>query len=153
MTDHTDLSSSTGDQRPIINAVTTSVQRYAILPTPSWNLVCAPQVRPLNSDAFRLCWNRGTKSNWLSKAWPLPGPANTRRWTDVDLMLAQRRRRWASSKSTLVQCLVFAGLRGPCVIQKQLDWIFVLVVRNIIFRHISIKGSLLPLSKVAVTTL
>ena len=34
--------------------------------------------------------------------------ANTRRWTNGDLMLAQSRRRWANIKSTLVQCLVFA---------------------------------------------
>ena len=37
------------------------------------------------------------------------GPANTRRWTNVDLMLDQSRRRWANSKSTLVQCIGFAG--------------------------------------------
>ena len=36
-------------------------------------------------------------------------PANTRRWTNVDLMLAQSRRRWVNIKATLVQSLVFAG--------------------------------------------
>ena len=36
-------------------------------------------------------------------------PANTRRWNNVDLMLAQRRRRWANIKSTLFHRLVFAG--------------------------------------------
>ena len=37
-------------------------------------------------------------------------PANTRRWTNVGLMLGQRRRRWANINTTLVQCLVFAGI-------------------------------------------
>ena len=36
--------------------------------------------------------------------------ANTRRWTNGDLMLAQSRRRWVNIKSTLVQCL-FACLK------------------------------------------
>ena len=36
-------------------------------------------------------------------------PANTRRWTNVGLMLGQRRRRWANIKPTLVQRLVLAG--------------------------------------------
>ena len=35
--------------------------------------------------------------------------ANTRRWPNADLMLAQRRRRWASIKLALGQRLVFAG--------------------------------------------
>ena len=30
-------------------------------------------------------------------------------WANVDLMLVQRHRRWPSIKSTLAQCLVFAG--------------------------------------------
>ena len=37
-------------------------------------------------------------------------PANMRRWTNVDLKLAQSRRRWANIKSTLVQFSCF--LRG-----------------------------------------
>ena len=36
-------------------------------------------------------------------------PADTRRWTNVDLMLAQSRRRWANIKLTLVQCLLLTG--------------------------------------------
>ena len=36
-------------------------------------------------------------------------PANMRSRPNVDLMLAQRLRRWASIKSTLGQRLVFAG--------------------------------------------
>ena len=36
-------------------------------------------------------------------------PANTRRWTNVGLMLAHRLRRWANIKPTLIQRLVFAG--------------------------------------------
>ena len=36
-------------------------------------------------------------------------PASTRRWSNADLMLGQRRRRWTSIKSSLDQCLVFAG--------------------------------------------
>ena len=40
-------------------------------------------------------------------------PENTRRWTSVDLMLAQSRRRWAIIKSTFAQCLVFAGFSCP----------------------------------------
>ena len=38
--------------------------------------------------------------------------ANTRCGTNVDLMLVQSRRRWANIKSTLVQCLVFVGMRA-----------------------------------------
>ena len=36
-------------------------------------------------------------------------PAHTRLWTNVVLMLAQRRRRWANIKTTLVQSLVCVG--------------------------------------------
>ena len=35
---------------------------------------------------------------------------NTTRWINVDLMLGQRRRRWPNIKSTLFQCVVFAGI-------------------------------------------
>ena len=34
-------------------------------------------------------------------------PANARRWTNADLLLGQRRRRWTNIKSTVIQCLVF----------------------------------------------
>ena len=37
-------------------------------------------------------------------------PANTRRWANVVLMLAQRRKRRVNIKPALAQCLVFAGL-------------------------------------------
>ena len=37
-------------------------------------------------------------------------PANTMCWPNVGLMLAQRRRRWASVSSTLGQRLVFEGM-------------------------------------------
>ena len=37
-------------------------------------------------------------------------PAGTRRWTNVGLLLGQRRRRWANIKPTLVQGPVPAGL-------------------------------------------
>ena len=36
-------------------------------------------------------------------------PANTRQWTNVGLMLAQCRRRWANIKPVLIQFIVFAG--------------------------------------------
>ena len=36
-------------------------------------------------------------------------PKNTRRWTNADLMVGQRRRRWAIIESTLFQRLVFVG--------------------------------------------
>ena len=36
-------------------------------------------------------------------------PANTTRRLSVELTLGQRLRRWASSNSTLGQCIVFAG--------------------------------------------
>ena len=36
-------------------------------------------------------------------------PANTRRWTNVGLMLDQRRRRWPNNKPTLFQRLVVIG--------------------------------------------
>ena len=35
-------------------------------------------------------------------------PANMRRWASVGLLLGQRRRRWANSKPTLAQRLMFA---------------------------------------------
>ena len=41
-----------------------------------------------------------------------PFSANTRHWTNVGLMLGQRRRRWANIKPTLVQWVVFAGFVG-----------------------------------------
>ena len=41
-------------------------------------------------------------------------PANTRHWRNADLMLGQRRRRWTNIKSTLCQCLMFAGI-GQCL--------------------------------------
>ena len=41
-----------------------------------------------------------------------PSPANTRHWPNVVLMLGRRRRRRASIKTTLGQCIVFAGYRG-----------------------------------------
>ena len=34
-------------------------------------------------------------------------PENTRHLTNVDLRMAQRRKRWANLKSTLVVCIVF----------------------------------------------
>ena len=36
-------------------------------------------------------------------------PANTRRSLDVGLVVGQRRRRWATTKPTLVEHLVFLG--------------------------------------------
>ena len=36
-------------------------------------------------------------------------PANTRRWANGGLRLAQRRRRWANLKQTLVKCPAFPG--------------------------------------------
>ena len=41
--------------------------------------------------------------------WPELIPANTRHSAKVGLMLDQRRRRWASIKPALDECLVFAG--------------------------------------------
>ena len=43
------------------------------------------------------------------------GPANTRHWTNVGLMLGHRLRRRPNINPTLVQCLVFAA--GPTWIQ------------------------------------
>ena len=40
-------------------------------------------------------------------------PANTRRWTNAELMLSHRLRRWANINSALVQRLVLAGLMYP----------------------------------------
>ena len=37
-------------------------------------------------------------------------PVNTRRWSNVGLMLAHRLRRWSNIKPTLLQRLVFAGV-------------------------------------------
>ena len=51
----------------------------------------------------RVCWVlEGTK------------PANTRHWTNVDLILTHRLRLWPNNKSTLVQRLMFA--------KKQAKW-------------------------------
>ena len=52
-------------------------------------------------------WRLKSTPHW--KGSPKPYPANTRRWTNVGLMLGQRRRRWANINPTLVQRLVFAG--------------------------------------------
>ena len=38
-------------------------------------------------------------------------PANTKHSSSAGLMLAQRRRRWANIKLTLVKCHVFAGIQ------------------------------------------
>ena len=47
---------------------------------------------------------------WHMNIWqPLDCKATTRSWANVDLKLAQRRRRWANFGSTLAQDLVFAG--------------------------------------------
>ena len=43
--------------------------------------------------------------------------ANTRFWSNVDLLLGQRRRRWSNSKSTLGQRLV-SGTEYPAVINN-----------------------------------
>ena len=51
-------------------------------------------------------------------------PANMRRWPNVGLLLVQRRRRWANSKPTLGQRLIFAGT-APCIqpaITKKNNW-------------------------------
>ena len=42
-------------------------------------------------------------------------PANTRHWTNVELMLGQRRRRWANIRPTLDQCLGFAALSSAAL--------------------------------------
>ena len=39
----------------------------------------------------------------------IPDPANTRRWSNVSLLLGRRSRRRANGKPTLVQRLMFAG--------------------------------------------
>ena len=44
----------------------------------------------------------------LGRHHPSELTANTRRWTNVVLMLGQRRRRWPNIKTTLAQGLVFA---------------------------------------------
>ena len=55
------------------------------------------------------CWSNVYDISPTTTQHQLTSPANTRCWTNVDLMLAQSRRRWANIKSTLVQGLVFAG--------------------------------------------
>ena len=37
-------------------------------------------------------------------------PANTKHWSNVDLMLAQRLRRWPNINPTLDECILFTGL-------------------------------------------
>ena len=60
----------------------------------------------------------GRRRKWWPKLKTPYGPcethtgitANMRRWTNTGLMLAQRRRRWASINPELVQRLVFGGI-------------------------------------------
>ena len=47
-------------------------------------------------------------------------PANTKRWTNADLMLGQRRRRWTNIKSALVRCILFAGMLLKMLHLKQI---------------------------------
>ena len=51
---------------------------------------------------------------------------NTRRWTNADLVLGQRRRRWSNIKLALVQCLVFAGVPSDdqIPVQTGAQWCF-----------------------------
>ena len=59
-------------------------------------------------------------------------PANTRRWTNADLMLAHRLRRWPNIKSALVQRLMFAGYHWKLLeyrIKKQIYLVGLFVKR------------------------
>ena len=50
------------------------------------------------------------KQHWFNASWLLCHcSVSTRRWSNVDLMVAQRLRLWANIKSALVECLVIAG--------------------------------------------
>ena len=60
-----------------------------------------------------ICWDREImRIKDVIPIWSAAGEwaANGRRWTNAALMLAQRRRRWASIKPALVQHLVFTWL-------------------------------------------
>ena len=57
-------------------------------------------------------------------------PAYTRRWPNVGLLLGQRRRRWANSKPTLGQRLMFAGLH---VTEKNQRVHYTLYIKNITY--------------------
>ena len=48
------------------------------------------------------------------KTFCAPSPANTTHRTKAVLLLAQRLRRWANIKTTLVQYNVFTGKRTRC---------------------------------------
>ena len=68
---------------------------------------------------LRRCWysikpTLGDHLHGFDRAAPLSFPANTRRQTNVDLMLAHRLRRWPNIKTTLFQRLVSAGLILYC---------------------------------------
>ena len=51
-------------------------------------------------------------------------PTDTRRWSNVGLLLGQRRRRWPSSEPTLDQRLVFANYDGAQHIFRKLHNLF-----------------------------
>ena len=100
------------------------------------NFVSFKPPRP-GTEPRTLAWKAAVLTTTLGpppcrhEAWAeLARPANTRHWTNVDLMLAQSRRRWTNIKSTLVQCLVFAGICPPLTrCYKTRNIIHMLVVR------------------------
>ena len=84
-------------------------------------LTCAGNRAYSTTRSMLLCNNLerqpsagSTNSIMWVKRW-IGRPTNTRRWSNVVLMLRRRRRRWANIKITLAQWLVFAEI--PTCIQ------------------------------------
>ena len=85
---------------------------YRVYPANTKHSICT-------TSAHRLrCWSSIVQM--LCKCFVFSGnkhtalcgfPANTTRWSNVGLMLAQRRRRWASISPALDQRVLLAGLR------------------------------------------
>ena len=65
-------------------------------------------------------------------------PVNTRRWTNVVLKLTHRLRRWPNYKTTLVQCLMFAG-EVTCVLVWALSMPDFAYVRTWLARRVIVK--------------
>ena len=77
---------------------------------------------------YSLCSSELVDNNWWSSAThrrrsgvqravtEMSHAVNIRRWTNVVLMLGQRRRRWPNNKTTLGQRLVFPRVMSTCFI-------------------------------------
>ena len=63
------------------------------------------------NEKYEMTENGSNKNLVDSDARVSDSTANTIQWSEVDMMLAHRLRRWPNIKATLNQCIVFAGSR------------------------------------------